>query len=143
MANQVEFSKSYKLLNSLKDGGEGKQEDLDMILSNYKNGVNAKSFLEELGQNFFCIGVQELFKYANTTDLQLIGQLTKENWEALAEENKGELPPHLANKMISYAKENQLSTTLSAKWKSPKREVEKHVMPMARYITEGIIDVLE
>ena len=44
---------------------------------------------------------------------------------------------------INFLKENQLSQKFSSKWNVNKGEVEKHVMPMARYITEGIIDVLE
>ena len=75
--------------------------------------------------------------------MKFIGQLSKEDWDELANKNKGELPPHIANKMISYVKENQFSKKLSSKWEKPKREVEKHVMPMAAYITEGLIDVLE
>jgi len=143
MTKPLEFSKVYKLLNAVKEGDESQKASLESILSEYKKGSNAESFLHELGQSFLYLGIEELFKYANSTDLQFIGKLTKEEWEGLAKENKGELPAHLANTMISFVKDNQLSTKLSFKWETSKREIEKHVMPLAAYITEGIIDVLE
>ena len=99
--------------------------------------------MHELGQIFLSIGIEELFKYANSDDLKLIGKLSKEEWDDLAEKNKGELPTYLANKMITFAKANNLLDKLSLKWSTSRREVQKHVMPMAAYITEGFIDVLE
>ena len=45
--------------------------------------------------------------------------------------------------MINHVKDSQFIEDLSIKWKKPEREIEKHIMPMAAYITEGFIDVLE
>ena len=143
MTAPLEFSKVYKLLNLIKEGDRSKQDSLNLLLNEYKEGVNVESFLHELGQNFLYIGIEELYKYTDSLDLKFIGQLNIDEWEALADKNKGELPVHLANTMINYFKDNQLSKKLALKWGTSIGEVEKHVMPMARYITEGIIDVLE
>ena len=143
MTSELEFSEFYKLLNLIKEGDESKKESLNSILKDFKEGKNAESFLDELGQNFLFIGVEELFKYTSSKDLPFIGQLSKEEWEALAKKNNGALPEHLANTMIAYVKDNQLLNKLSLKWDTSKREVTKHVMSMAAYITEGLIDVLE
>ena len=143
MATPLEFSKAYKLLNALKEGDESKKESLNLILSEYHKGENVESFLHELGQKFLYIGVQELFNYTNSTDMKIIGNLTKEEWDTLATKNKADLPIYLANTMINYFKDNQLVEALSAKWEKSIGEIEKHVRPMSRYITEGLIDVLE
>ena len=45
--------------------------------------------------------------------------------------------------MINHVKNGQFVENLSIKWKKSEREIEKHIMPMAAYITEGFIDVLE
>ena len=46
-------------------------------------------------------------------------------------------------KMISYVKENKKAKELSKKWNVREGEIRKHITKMARYITEGIIDVIE
>ncbi len=143
MTTPLEFSDVYKLLNALKEGNASQQEFLNSILRDYKEGTNAESFLHELGQKFLVVGIEELFNYTNSIDLQFIGNITKEEWDELATKNNGELPVHLANKMINYCKEDQFLRKLASKWKSSNGQIEKHVRPMARYITEGIIDVLE
>ena len=143
MTTPLEFSKVYQLLNTIKEGDKSKQESLNMILDEYKSGKNVDSFLHELAQNFLFVGIEELFIYTNSNDLRIIGTFTKEDWDDLAKKNNGELPVHLANTMINYFKDQKLLDKLSLKWQKPIGEIEKHVMPMARYITEGLIDVLE
>ncbi len=143
MTTPLEFSKTYKLLNEIKEGNKSKQEELNLILNEYKQGDNVESFLHELAQTFLYIGINEIYTYTNVMDLFTIGQFSKEKWDELANKNKGEFPVHLANTMIKYFKDNQLSEKLSSKWKKSMGEIEKHVMPMSRYITEGLIDVLE
>ena len=61
----------------------------------------------------------------------------------LASSNKEELPVYLANKMISFIKENNKIKDLAKKWSVREGEIKKHITNMARYITEGIIDVIE
>ena len=143
MTKELEFSAVYNLLNAIKEGDESKKESLNAMLKEFKEGESVESFLQELGQTYISIGLEELFKFADSNDLKLIGQLTKEDWDNLATKNNCDLPVHLANKMINHVKDNNMIENLSIKWKKSEREIEKHIMPMAAYITEGFIDVLE
>ena len=143
MTKELEFSAFYNLLNEIKSGDKSKKESLNRILKEFKEGNKVNSFLQELGQIYIYVGLEELFKYSESNDLELLGNLTKEDWDKLAAKNNCDLPVHLANTMINYVKNNQLLESLSIKWKTSEREIEKHIMPMAAYITEGFIDVLE
>ena len=143
MEKPVEFSKFYRALNAAKEGEEGKSDELEALLKEYETSKECEGPLHQLGESFLYIGVTELFKYSGTKDMQAIGLLDKDSWDQLAEENKAELPPLLANTMIRYSKTNKLSKKIAARWGISKREVENNIMQMARYITEGIIDALE
>ena len=143
MTDQIEFSSFYKLLNSIKEGKSEKKPLLDEKISEFKSGINSKSFLEELGYFYLYVGITELYNFANKKDLYLIGLIEKEEWESLSISNEQELPVFLANKMITYAKEKKKAKELSKKWNVREGEIKKHITKMARYITEGIIDVIE
>ena len=143
MTDQIEFSSFYKLLNSIKEGNSEKISLLDEKIIEFKTGINSKNFLEELGYLYISIGITELYSYTNKTDLQSIGNLQKEEWENLSIKNEGELPVFLANKMIQFVKENKKAKEISQKWNVREGEIKKHITKMARYITEGIIDVIE
>ena len=60
MSDQIEFSSFYRLLNSIKEGDSEKISLLDEKISEFKIGLNSKSFLEELGALYLSIGVTEL-----------------------------------------------------------------------------------
>ena len=143
MSDQIEFSSFYRLINSIKEGDSEKISLLDEKISEFKNGSTSKSFLEELGYLYLAIGIIELYNFTNKKDLQSIGLIDKEEWEDLAIKNEEELPVFLANKMIRYVKENKKAKDLSKKWNVREGEIRKHITKMARYITEGIIDVIE
>ncbi len=143
MSDQIEFSSFYKLLNSIKEGESEQISLLDEKINEFKNGNKSKSFLDELGSLYLYIGITELFNFTNTKDLQEIGLIDKERWETLSSKNQQELPVYLANKMIEYIKENKKVKELSNKWNIREGEIRKHITKMARYITEGIIDVIE
>ena len=143
MTDQIEFSSFYKLLNSIK---EGKSEQISLLeekINEFKNGNNSKSFLDELGSLYLSIGITELYNFTNSRDLQEIGLIDKEGWETLSSKNQQELPVYLANKMIEYIKEHKKVQEMSKKWDIKEGEIRKHITKMARYITEGIIDVIE
>ena len=131
MEKTVEFSRVFKVINAIKEGDLEKRVELDQIVEEYKSGDNADSFLHELGQKFLTIGIEESLIKANSNELQSVGQLTNKEWTEIAQI------------MINYARKNNLSKKLSLKWDAPRREIEKHVINMARYITEGLIDSLE
>ena len=143
MSDQIEFSSFYRLLNSIKEGDSEKKSLLDEKISEFKIGLNSKSFLEQLGALYLSIGITELYTFTNKKDLNSIGLIDKEGWEKLSIENEQELPLFLANKMIDYVKKNKKIKELSKKWNVREGEIKKHITQMARYITEGIIDVIE
>ena len=143
MSDQIEFSSFYKLLNSIKEGESEQISLLDEKINEFKNGNNSKSFLDELGSLYLSIGMTELYNFTNSRDLQEIGLIDKEGWETLSSKNQQELPVYLANKMIEYIKENKKVKEMSNKWNIKEGEIRKHITKMARYITEGIIDVIE
>ena len=143
MSDQIEFSSFYRLLNSIKEGESEQISLLDEKINAFKDGNNSKSFLDELGSLYLYIGITELYHFTNTKDLKEIGLIDKEGWENLCSRNQQELPIYLANKMIEYIKENKKVKELSNKWNIKQGEIRKHITKMARYITEGIIDVIE
>ncbi len=143
MSDQIEFSSFYKLLNSIKEGKSEQIPLLDETINDFQNGNNSKSFLDELGSLYLSIGMTELYNFTNSRDLQEIGLIDKEGWETLSSKNQQELPVYLANKMIAYIKENKKVKEMSNKWNIKEGEIRKHITKMARYITEGIIDVIE
>ena len=143
MSDQIEFSSFFRLLNSIKEGDSEKTSSLDEKIDEFKNGRNSKSYLEELGNLYLFIGITELYNFTNKKDLKSIGLINKEEWGNLSLINKEELPIYLANKMIDYVKENRKTKEMSKKWNVREGEIRKHITQMARYITEGIIDVIE
>ena len=143
MSDQIEFSSFYRLLNSIKEGESENISLLDEKINEFKNGTSSKSFLDELGSLYLSIGITELYNFTNTKNLQEIGLIDKEGWETLSSKNQQELPVYLANKMIEYIKENKKVKEMSNKWNIKEGEIRKHITKMARYITEGIIDVIE
>ena len=143
MTDQIEFSSFYRLLNSIKEGDSENISLLDQKISEFKDGINSTSFLEELGFLYLSVGITELYIFTNKNDLHSIGLINREEWESLSIQNEQELPVFLANKMIQYVKENKKVKELSKKWNVREGEIRKHITKMARYITEGIIDVIE
>ena len=143
MTDQIEFSSFYRLLNSIKEGDSEKKSLLDEKISDFQNGKDSKSFLEELGSLYLSIGITELYNFTNQNDLHTIGLINTEEWGKLSIKNEQELPVFLANKMIKHVKENKIAKDLSKKWNVREGEIRKHITKMARYITEGIIDVIE
>ncbi len=139
----VEFSQFFRLLNAVKEGQAEKRGEFESLLNSYEKSEGSENHLEQLGQMFLFIGITELYKYSGTDSLEEIGRIDKDGWEDIKEKSRAELPPHLANKMIIFAKEEGLSKELSKKWGVAKREVERNVMGMARYVTEGIIDAID
>ena len=112
-------------------------------MGEYENRINAKGYLDELGQLCLFLGVTKLYEYTSQQDLKSIGLISKEGWEDLATKNDEELPQFLANNMIKHINKNKIYKEIAKKWNVREGEIKKHITRMARYITEGIIDVLE
>jgi len=143
VSDQIEFSSFYRLLNSIKEGESEQITLLEQKINEFKDGNNAKNFLDELGSLYLYIGITELYNFTSKKDLHAIGLINKEEWETLSSTNQQELPIYLANKMLEFIKENKKVKELSNKWNIKEGEIRKHITKMARYITEGIIDVIE
>ena len=143
MSNPVEFSGFYNVLNAVRQGQSEKKAELKAILKGYESLAQCDSFLDELGQIFIGVGIKELYIYSGSEDIEFIGNIDASGWEEMANEKKADLPPYLANSMITFAKENQIPKKMSEKWSVSRREVNKNIMPMARYICEGILDAIE
>ncbi len=143
MSSQIEFSSFFILLNSIKEGDSEKISSLEEKIEIFKKGDSATSHLEELGYLYLSIGITELFNFTTQKDLQSIGLLTPEQWEVLSAENEENLPVFLSNKMIQFVKDNNKVKEISKKWNVREGEIKKHLTKMARYITEGILDVIE
>ncbi len=143
MSDQIEFSSFFRLLNSIKEGESEKISLLDEKMEKFKSGDQSKSYLEQLGCIYLFIGITELYNFTNKKDLYSIGLIQKEEWSDLSIKNKEDLPVFIANKMIRYVKENKKTKEIAKKWNVREGEIKKHITPMARYITEGIIDVIE
>ena len=139
----IEFSSFYKILNAIKEGEEADAADLKKVLEEYRTGENAHSHLHQLGQLFIWVGISKLYEYTNNNDIKAIGAMDRERWQQLAEKNDDELPQFLAKEMSDYVKKNESIKTISQRWGKSKGDVRKHITKMSRYITEGIIDVLE
>ena len=143
MSDSIEFSDFFRILNAIKEDEQGKEKELQEKIKEYENTDSSKSFLDELGKIFIQLGMVELYRYTENQDLKSISIFEKEKWDELAEKNDEQLPQYLANKMISNAKENNIPKELANKWNTRPREINKHIRPMAQYITEGIIEFLE
>ena len=143
MTDQIEFSSFYRLLHSIKEGDNEKIALLNEKFDQVQKGEIAKNHLEELGYLYLLLGIKELYRYTKKEDLKSIGLIEKEEWEKLSDENKEDLPIFLANKMIEHAKKNNKAKEISKKWNVREGDIKKHITQMARYITEGIIDVIE
>tara|TARA_Y100001968_G_C19054496_1_gene570757 strand:- start:251 stop:682 length:432 start_codon:yes stop_codon:yes gene_type:complete len=143
VSESIEFSEFFLLLNAIKEGEEGKEKLLEEKMKEYKTADNSSSFLDELGKKFLYLGITNLYKYTGNKDLKSLSKLDKEEWEELSDKNEESLPQYLANKMITNAKDNKTPGELASKWKVREREINKHIRPMAQYITEGLIEFLE
>ena len=139
----VEFSNFFKILFALRDGVDSEINDLETLLEKFKSGEESDSALHQLGQSFCYVGLSELYKYSGTENIKEIALIEKSRWDELQKENGATLPIYLANAMISFSREQKLVKSISQKWGISNREVQKHVTGMARYVTEGIIEVID
>ena len=143
MTKPVEFSSFFNLLYAIKNGQREKQDDLIQTLKNFETNVNADSYLHDLGQMLIAEAIKELYIYSDSEDIEFLGSLNKNDWDELSKNNDSDLPKYLERKLIKYLDENQISKTISSRWKISKREIDRNKIKMARYVIEGVIDVLE
>ncbi len=143
MAKPVEFGKFYKLLQEVKIGDEEKDKELQWILAEYEHAKEATSAYDELGQIFCHHGVMELFDYTGVDSIKFISTLEKNVWDYLDARMKVSLPEYMVKSMIAHVNEHNLLDKLSKKWDTSIKELDSNVEDLAKYVVEGIIDVID
>ncbi|AAQ00243.1 MULTISPECIES: hypothetical protein [Prochlorococcus] len=142
MANPVEFGSFYKLLRSVRDGSDEKSKELEWMLAEYEHAKDATSAYDELGQIFCHHGVMELYDYTGTDNIKYINTLDKSVWNYLEVRMNIGLEDYMVKSMLTHAKDHQLAKKVSEKWKSNLNEIESNIKDLAKYVTDGIVELI-
>ena len=142
MAKPVEFGSFYKLLREVIAGNQEKSKELDWLLAEYEHAKDAKSAYDELGQIFCHHGVMELYQYTAIEDIEYINTLNKSVWDYLERRMELDLSGYMVKSMIDHAKIHKLADKVSLKWDSTTEEIEQNMEELAKYVTEGIIELI-
>jgi len=142
MADQVEFGSFYKLLKAVKDGNEEKSKELEWMLAEYEHAKDATSPYDELGQIFCHHGVMELYDYTGTDNIQYINSLGNSVWDYLKVRMNVGLTEYMVASMLSHSKDHSLASKISKKWDFKVDEIENNLEALAKYVTDGIVDII-
>ncbi len=142
MANAIEFGSFYKLLQAARDGNEERKKELEWMLAEYEHAKDAKNPYDELGQIFCHHGVMELYDYTGTDDIKYINSLNKSVWDYLVIRMNISLSDYMVKSMLSHAKEHKLASKISSKWNIEIEELENNLEDLAKYVTEGIVELI-
>ncbi len=142
MANPIEFGSFYKLLRSVRDGNRQKKQELEWILAAYEHAKESSSAYDELGQIFCHHGVMELYDYTGTDNIEYIYSLEQSIWDYLKVRMNTSLNEYMIMSMIKHAKDHNLTKKISNKWNTPIEEIEENLEDLAKYVTEGIIEII-
>ncbi len=143
MSKPVEFGEFYKLLEAVKLGNAEKNKELEWMLAEYEHAKDAQSSFDELGQIFCHHGVMELYEYTGLENFGLISSLEKTVWEYLETRMGISLPNYMVRSMIEHANNHKLAAKISTKWETSLQDLELNIEDLAKYVTEGIIDVIK
>ncbi len=142
MAEPVEFGSFYQLLQSVKQGSEERIKELEWMLAEYEHAKESKNAYDELGQIFCHHGIMELYEYTGLDNIQLISSFEDSVWNYLKLRMSYSLSQYMIKSMISHAKEHDLAKKVSEKWKVSSEEVEDNMEGLAKYVTEGIVEII-
>lgn len=142
MSKPVEFAAFYKLLKEARDGNAKKTKELEWILAEYEHAKEATSAYDELGQIFCHHGVMELYDYTGIDDISYINTLEDAVWKYLNYRMKIGISEYMVNSMLEHAKVHKLSEKISTKWDTNREEIKENMENLAKYVTEGIIDLI-
>ena len=142
MANAIEFGSFYKLLQAARDGNEERNKELAWMLAEYEHAKDAKNPYDELGQIFCHHGVMELYDYTGTDDIKYINSLNKSVWDYLVIRMNISLSDYMVKSMLSHAKEHKLASKMSDKWGLETDEIESNLEDLAKYVAEGIVELI-
>ena len=142
MTSPVEFSSFYQLLQSVKLGNEKEVKELQWMLAEYEHAKESKSAYDELGQIFCHHGIMELYEYTGLDNIQIISDLNTSVWEYLKLRIGSSLEEFMVKSMLSHSKEHGLASKIGKKWDLASSEIEENLEGLARYVSEGIIQII-
>ena len=142
MPSPVEFSSFYQLLQSVKLGNEKEVKELEWMLAEYEHAKESKNAYDELGQIFCHHGIMELYEYTGLDNIQIISDLNTSVWEYLKLRIGSSLEEFMVKSMLSHSKEHGLASKIGKKWDLATGEIEENLEGLARYVSEGIIQII-
>ncbi len=142
MAEPVEFDSFYQLLHSVKEGSDEQTKELQWMLAEYEHAKESNSAYDELGQIFCHHGIMELYEYTGLENIQTISKFDKSVWDYLKLRTDSSLSEYMIKSMISHARQHNLPQKMAGKWEIPSEEVEANMEDLAKYVVEGILDVI-
>ena len=142
MTNPVEFGSFYKLLKAVRDGNQDKSKELEWMLAEYEHAKDATSAYDELGQIFCHHGVMELYDYAGTDDIKYITSLDNSIWSYLQVRMETSLQDYMIKSMLNHARDHKLAQKISSKWDYDINDIENNIAGLAKYVTEGIVEII-
>ena len=142
MTNPVEFGSFYKLLQAAKEGNKEKIKELEWMLAEYEHAKDAKSAYDELGQIFCHHGVMELYDYTGTDDIEYINSLDNSIWSYLKVRMDVTLQDYMIKSMLTHARDHKLTEKISDKWNFNIDEIEDNIEGLAKYVTDGIVELI-
>ena len=89
------------------------------------------------------IAINEVYEYTGMSNIKEIGNLTRPVWDYLTKRNGNNMHDYIVEKILDESLEKGYKTTLSKKWKVKIEEIDKNLEDLAKYVTEGIVDIIE
>ena len=142
MSKPVEFGSFYKLLQSVKEGEEEKIKELEWMLAEYEHAKEAKSAYDELGQIFCHHGIMELYEYTGLEDLKVISSLNETIWNYLKLRTNYTLTDYMIKSMLDHAQKHNLTSKMAEKWEISNEDINSNIDDLAKYVVEGIIEII-
>ncbi len=143
MTKPVEFGEFYSLLQAVIGGDEEKEKELQWMLAEYEHAKGSTSSYDELGQIFCHHGVMELYEYTGVDNIKFISSMEKSVWDYLQVRMQISLPDYMVKSMLSHAKEHNLANKISSKWDVQIEELDENMEDLAKYVADGIIEIID
>lgn len=142
MAEPVEFSSFYQLLQSVKQGSKERIKELEWMLAEYEHAKESRNAYDELGQIFCHHGIMELYEYTGLENIQLISDFEEPVWNYLKLRTNYSLSAYMIKSMVAHAEQHDLAQKMAKKWEVPSEEIKENMEDLAKYVAEGIVDVI-
>ncbi len=139
----IEFNSFYKSLKKISDGSEDEMKNFKSLLSSYESKSDCKNCFDELGMTFCCNGIKYLYEYTGLKELNYISNLKSQVWEYLEKRVGKTLTNYLVSKLVDAYSDKGLKEDLAQRWEVDEKEIERNIEPLALYVVEGIIEVIQ